>query len=130
MGEPRSRALRLFVVGVFVLILSACASTGGGGTRERGAPITVQVINDLIPPRMVTVSVRPANGGSRRVLGSVPPSQSGSFRYRLGVTGQEYVFTSTDPDGKETTSRSVPLDLEDVVVWSLRSNQLELRMTS
>jgi len=127
MSKPRSRILSMLAFAAFVISTSACASASRGGSRERGDLIEVQIINDLIPPRTVTVSVKPAQGGSRTVLGSVAPSQSQTFHYRLGVTGQDYVFTAEDPAREETTSRPVPLSLEDIVVWSLRNNQLELR---
>jgi hypothetical protein len=89
--------------------------------------VEVQVINDLIPPREVTVSISPSQGGTRVVLGSVAPSQQRSFRYRPRVTGMDYVLKALDAAGQDITSRSVPLVVDDIVVWSLRNNQVELR---
>ncbi len=122
MSRPRSR---VFLTLAMLLLAGACASAGG--KRERGSAIEVQIINDLIPPRSVTVEIAPAQGGNRAVLGSVAPSQSHSFSYRPPVTGTDYVVTAEDPEGHTITSRTFPLGSNDIVVWSLRNNQLELR---
>jgi hypothetical protein len=87
----------------------------------------VQVINDLIPPRLVTVEIAAAQGGSRRVLGSVAPSQTRSFNYAPTVPGAEYIITSKDSEGHEIKSATFPLQTDETVVWSLRHNQLVRR---
>ncbi len=124
MSRPR---LHVFLSALeLILLLGACASPGG--SRGRGPLIEVQVVNDLIPPRSVTIEITAAQGGHRAVLGSIAPSRDGHFGYRLPVTGADYVFKATDPEGNEITSRVVALGADDIVVWSLRNNRLELRI--
>ena len=124
MSRPRPH----FFLSALALILLFGACTSLGGKRGRGPLIEVQVVNDLTPPRSVTIEIATAEGGRRAVLGSIGPSRDGHFGYRLPVTGADYVFKATDAGGKEITSRVVALGENDIVVWSLRNNRLELRI--
>ncbi len=121
MGKPRLSS----PLWLALLLLGACASSGR--QEGRGALVQVQVINDLIPPRSVTVEISPSQGGSRIVLGSVSPTADHTFRYSPPVTGTDYVITAVNAERNRITSRAFPIRVGDVVVWSLRNNELDLR---
>jgi hypothetical protein len=108
--------------------VAGCASGGSTGTARHDL-VQIEVRNDLVPGRGVTVRLV-SQSDSRFLLGSVSPGQTRSFRLRRpGLRGSHH-FTA-DPDGgaivsgQTITSQTVALAPgRTALVWRLSTNFL------
>lgn len=118
----RSRLAR----GVALAALSLVAACASGGTRTGGTPdpvVRLQVQNDLVPPRAVTVRAVSA-GGPRSTLGTVSAGRTSVVEYEQpGFQGMYYFIAEVD-GGPEIRSRTVTLRDGAELLWSLQTNTL------
>lgn len=118
----RSRLAR----GATLVALSLLAACASGGTRTGGTPdpaMRLQVQNDLVPPRGVTVRAVSA-GGPRSMLGTVSAGRTTVLEYEQpGFQGMYYFIAEVD-GGPDIQSRSVILREGAELVWSLQTNTL------
>ena len=121
---PRRRfgvpALR-FVLPVALLLLAACAT--GGGAERPSHQIVVEVSNDLVPRRAVTVQML-ASDRISRTLGTVGAGETRRFSFRERLLGGAYRMTARIDQGNEMVSAEFALFPNAQVFWELRRNDL------
>lgn len=117
-GFPTLRS----VLPVALPLLAACA-TGGGADRQGEHRILVEVTNDLVPPRTVTVQLR-ASDRVTRTLGTVGAGETRIFTYREGLLTGAYRMTARVDEGSQFASETFALFPNAQVWWSLRRNDL------
>lgn len=120
----KARLVRGVTLAVLPL-LAACAAGGapGSGKRPRQPEIRLEVRNNLVPARSVTIRAVSAVG-SRALLGAVSPGQTTVLEYtQPGFQGQYHFLAEVDGGA---TIRSTPMILADGVrlVWTLQTNAL------
>lgn len=84
----------------------------------------VEVRNNLVPPRSVTVRVVSTAGG-RGLLGAVSPGQTSVLDYEQpGFQGQYHFLAEVD-GGRTIRSTSVLLGDGSTLIWTLQNNTLQ-----
>ncbi|MBW3654948.1 MAG: hypothetical protein KY444_02500 [Gemmatimonadetes bacterium] len=104
-------------------LLAVCAAREPGTRRPANAEVQLEVRNDLVPPRGVTVRAVSA-AGARTLLGAVSAGQTARLEYEQpGFQGQYYFLAEVDGGA---TVRSTRINLADGarLVWSLQNNTL------
>jgi hypothetical protein len=101
-----------------MLTFSACASSGSTIQRE---PVTIRVVNDLIPGELATVYTVP-EAGVRDLLGSVGPSQTNTFQF-MPLVGRHRLVARVGA-GTEVISQPFFATGEDAWQWSMQMNTL------
>lgn len=118
-------ALPGFLLGLVLVatLFSACAA----GTRQRGVAadeVIVEVVNDLVPGRAITVRLHSSLRG-RALLGSVSPMQTARLRYRSPSLSGQFRLEAEGAGG-DMFSDYFSLAPGEQVVWSLRNNTVRL----
>jgi hypothetical protein len=101
------------------------ASDGVSHSASRGAPeAIVQLTNDLDPPRDITVYAI-SNGGSRQLLGEVPPGSKQALRFPIvGATETVHLVAERDL-GRSVRSQPIVLSNNTTVInWDLSTNSI------
>lgn len=104
------------------LLLAACASRAAGETQGNELAM-ITVTNDLRPQSLVTVRIATA-GGSRRILGSVPPESTRRFSLSEPTLVGQYRLLAEAADGRTAESRDFNLFVGADARWSLFNNSL------
>jgi hypothetical protein len=111
------------------LLLGCAAGSAASGPRAPSPAdartIIVQVNNNLTPRSVVTVRVE-AVSGARVTLGSVPPGGIRQLRLKETVFTTAFQLVALRADGSTVTSRAFQLSPRALVIWSLRTNALEV----
>lgn len=112
------------VVLIAMPLLAACAT---GAPREgSGSPrvnTVLEVQNNLLPPRGVTIRVISA-GGPRTVLGVVPTGRTVEFEYEQPGFQGIYYFVAEIDGGASVRSSNVTLRDGTKWEWTLQTNVL------
>jgi len=121
----KARLVRGVALAVLPL-LAACAAGGAPGSgrqQSRRPEVQLEVRNNLVPARSVTVRAVSAIG-SRSLLGAVSPGQTAVLDYEQPGFQGRYFFLA-EVDGGATV-RSTPVMLADGtrLVWTLQTNTL------
>jgi hypothetical protein len=107
-----------------LLLAVACAKHKPATDDDPSAEVLVEVANDQSPPAPITVFIE-SEGGSRRLLGTVPPTATRTFHYKPLTHAARFVLLARlEGDG---TIGSQPFTLTGTagVSWSLRNNVLQ-----
>lgn len=120
--------LRLSLIGVAALSISACAATSAGTTEEavEGEGTAFVVVNDRTPPAPITVYLIPETGGRRR-LGTLQPNGRQTFHHAPAVPSQGFHLVAEAVG--ESDVRSDQFTLQDVgqIEWSTSSRTVRVR---
>lgn len=114
---------RLIAPAALPLLVAACASGARG--RTSASDVLVEVTNDLVPPTAVTVRVV-SSSGRRSVVGGVAPSETRTLRYSESSYPGRFTLLADPSTGREVSSASFALFAGAHVVWSLRTNTLNV----
>jgi hypothetical protein len=105
---------------VLALLASGCATAKSVATANQ--QITVTVVNDLAPPREVTVSV--TSRRLNRLLGDVPPQQSRTFTFK-GPVPDDYQLSAKSSLSRALTSQTFNVtSTVSQAVWTLQLNNV------
>jgi len=122
------RKLRIFPALALALSLaSACTGSSGSVTNGASDPgpsareVSIMVENNLQPSTAVTVHAI-GTQGSRRLLGTVPPSTTRRLRFGASTVLERYRFVASVGIGREITSNPLPLSGGETVRWQLNTN--------
>jgi len=90
-------------------------------------PIAVEVENNLTITTELTVYISEDQGGSRRMLGTVPGAQTKTFIFTPYAWGQTYRFVGVRPLSGPIASPSFTLGDADIgtITWSVIPNQVQ-----
>lgn len=121
------------------LALAACMTLAGGcapaattagdepaATELRQGEALVRVENSLIPPTAVTVYAVETTGGTRRLLGSVSPNRTESFRLRMPLSTSTYRLVARTTGGSEVVSTPITITEGDTLSWDMQINALRV----
>lgn len=112
----------------FALLLvfsTACASAVRGGNGSEA--VFLEVRNDLVPPRAVTIRIM-SSSGTRRLVGAVSPGQTRVFRIREPNFVGTYRLVAELDGGGQVISPPASFSPDESIVWTLRSNLLRFTM--
>jgi hypothetical protein len=109
------------VLPVALSLLAACAT--GDGTERPAHQIVVEVVNDLVPPRPVTVQML-ASERVTRTFGTVGAGETRRFSFRERLLGGAYRMTARIDQGNEMISAEFALFPNAQIFWELRRNDL------
>jgi len=119
--HPAPRALLALVL---LLVAAACASGRGGNADTGGdaAGISVLVDNSGAPASDITVYVL-SSTGSRQLIGSVPPGQTATLRYRGSTLGGQFRLLARPTGGREIISNTFSFGRPGSTIrWNVYSN--------
>lgn len=114
----RARCAALAGAALLAAGAAGCATGSGSGLPNIG----VEVQNDLVPSSALTIYVVPETG-SRRLLGSVSPSETKTLSFQELSVGQ-YRLMARTTGGREIVSNPIVLADARTIRWSLSSNIL------
>lgn len=109
---------------VALLLLAGCAAGGWSRSqRVSGDEVVVEVQNDLVPARSVTVWMI-SEAGPRTLLGSVPAGQTRILRFRQQAFNGAYRLSTGSGRRQQDGTVSTPFTLSAgaLLVWSVRPN--------
>ncbi|MFN2421990.1 MAG: hypothetical protein ABR527_11580 [Gemmatimonadota bacterium] len=116
-GGPALRS----ILPVALSLVAACAT--GVGAERPAHQIVVEVVNDLVPPRSVTIQML-ASDRVTRTLGTVGAGETRRFSFRERLLGGAYRMTARIDQGNEMASEVFTLFPNAHVFWDLRRNLL------
>jgi hypothetical protein len=115
--------LRRFAAALALLLSTAlagaCATFGQGGAPTE-SQVTVRVENNLIPPTSLTIYAI-TDRGTRRLLGSVNPSDTQTLHFEAGPGGQYRILARTT-GGREILSNPVNVSGGEGIRWDVQAN--------
>ena len=117
------RPIRTLLALVLALAVAACSTTSGGQSGARGERpgVSIQVENDNTPSSDLTVYMV-SSGGSRQIIGTVPPNRTVTLRYDGPIVGGQFRLLARPNGGRDIVSNPFSLGGVTRVRWSLQSN--------
>lgn len=110
-----------------VALLLATVSTGCfglfGGSSEPDQSAVITVLNDVDPPREVTVEIR-RSGDDASNLGTVSAGAQRDLTYRSSNLQGAYQLVARQPSGAAIVSREFTLFPDARVRWQMRTNSV------
>jgi hypothetical protein len=112
-------------------LAAACApATTGGSSPEEGSAspdrIFVQVSNTVTPPTPLTVYAAPQGGGNRRLLGTVSPNRTETFRFNMTLSSGAYLLMGRTTGGREIVTTPIVLTGGETVIWDVQLNSIRV----
>jgi len=116
------RAGTLAAAAVAAVVL-ACASAGGGRSSGPTLPVQLEVRNNLGLPTDLSVYAI-TRGGSRTILGDVPPATTRTFTFKPVSFSERYYLVAYRPLKRaiRSASFSVGDDMTGRIIWTLVPN--------
>ena len=116
------RAGTLAAAAVAAMVL-ACASAGGGRSSGPTLPVQLEVRNNLGLPTDLSVYAI-TRGGSRTMLGDVPPATTRTFTFKPVSFSERYYLVAYRPLKRaiRSASFSVGDDMAGRIIWTLVPN--------
>lgn len=108
-----------------LLLAAACARSKRPPDVNPSAEVLVAVTNDQSPPAEVTVFIA-SEGGSRQLLGTVPPTATRTFRYRPVSNTARFELIARVAGEGSIDSQPFTLSGTPAIAWSLRNNVVQL----
>lgn len=118
---------RVLLLALPLLVLGACASGGGMDAGGDENEATLQVENNLLPPTSLSVYLV-SDVGTRRMIGSVSPSQTRNLSINLVQYEGEYRLVAETTSGNDIASRTFYIGGNiGTISWDLNSNLVTVR---
>ena len=118
--------MKKLILAAALVIISACTTTrpvtSGTGTLD------IRVVNNLIPPVVLTISLVPSSGPERN-LGQAWSSRTTEFRYNGFAPAGQYRLVARAPDNRAMASDLLVLDGVEAIEWSLQTNRVTILRT-
>lgn len=114
------------LLAAILLLVAGCAA--GRSAADPVVPddaVEVRVRNNLTPRTLVTVRIF-SGSGTRTFLGAVAPGDTKSLTFREAMFESRYQLVATGEDGQEIRSRDFDMYLGARVVWTLKTNVLDI----
>lgn len=125
MNGPLRVVWTRWLLAVLLLIVAACAA----GTRKSGAGMGdeafLEVRNDLVPGRSITVRAV-SSSGARVLIGTLSPNQTRVLRFQQPNFAGSYRFVAELDGSGQIGSNPIALTPGDRIVWMLRNNLLRI----
>lgn len=108
-----------------VLLLAGACATGRKAPVVGADALLVTVVNNLAPRTSLTVRIT-ADPGTRMLLGSVSPGATRTFRLNPLMPSGDYQLVAETAEGREIVSREFNVLPGDEVMWSVRTNTVDV----
>ncbi len=120
-----TKRLRPFVLAPVALLLCAACAAGARPSRVQSPEVTIQIVNDLNPPRQVTVRLL-SQTGQRSLLGSLGAGETRTFRHRDAAYHGQYRLVAEGGASGDVSSTSFALSPGTRVVWQVQTNSVRV----
>jgi hypothetical protein len=107
---------------------AACSPKQHPKDVEMSPAVQLEIVNDLNPPDLVTITIR-SQSGARQMLGSVSPGQTARFKFHPTNASETFTLVFQRLSGGATDTRvSTPFTLANAVGarWTLDSNTMQI----